>query len=103
MSSVSCRARNASRAAARSSPMPTIPAQDELVLRELGDERVHHAGQVAFAAVHGTLPLVGSPVLKHLGGNRELFRTAEPPCYRLQVTDELIYIIPERHGHARLV
>src|ERR1700760_2947783 len=83
--------------------MPTIPAEDEFVLRELGDERVHHAGQVAVAAVHGTLPLVGGPVLKHLGSDRELFCTAEPPCYRLQVTDELIYLIAKRHRYACLV
>ena len=38
--------------------MPTIPAQDKLVLRELGHERVDHAGQVAVAAVHSPLPLV---------------------------------------------
>ena len=81
--------------------MPTIPAEDEFVLRELGHERVDHAGQVAFAAVHGPLPLVGGPVLEHLGGNRELFRTAEPPCYRLQVAHKLIYLIAQRRGPRR--
>src|SRR3984957_5825108 len=88
ISSVSCRARNASRASVRLSAMPTIPAQDEFVLRELGDERVFYAGKVAFAAVHGSLPLVGGSVFKDLGGDRELFWTAEPPCYRLEVADE---------------
>jgi hypothetical protein len=38
--------------------MPTIPVEDETVLRELRDERVHHAGQVAITGVRGTLPLV---------------------------------------------
>ena len=67
--------------------MTTIPAKDEAVLRELSDERVHHAGQVAFAACDGALPFVGGTVLQYLGRDRELFRTSEPPCYRLQVTE----------------
>src|ERR1700751_5180729 len=96
ISSFSCRARNVSRASTRSSSMPAIPAKDEFVLRELGDERVHHAGQVAIAAVHGTLPLVGGPVLKPLGSDRQFLGTAESACDRLQVTDEFIYLIAER-------
>src|SRR6202034_3457036 len=94
----SCRARNASRAAASSSPMPTIPAQDEFVLRELGHKRVDHAGQIAFNTAYGTLPLIGGAVLEYLGGDRELFRAPEPPCYRLKSTEKLIYLIAEWGG-----
>src|ERR1700751_873306 len=102
ISSFSCRAMNVSRASVRSSPMPTIPAQDEFVLRELGDERVHHAGQVAFAAVHATLALVGGSVLKHLGSNCQLFSPPESPCYRLKITHELINFITQRRSLPRL-
>ena len=80
--------------------MTAIPAEDELVLRELGDERVHHARQVAFAAVHSALPLVRGAAFEDLGGDRELLGTSEPPCYRLQVTKKLIDLVPQRGGRA---
>src|ERR1700722_16021832 len=102
ISSVSCRARNASRASVRSSPMPTIPAEDKFVLRELGDERVYHAGQVAFTGVHRPLPFIGGTELEHLGNDGELFSTADPPCYRLKVTHKLINLVPQRGNRSRL-
>jgi hypothetical protein len=55
--------------------MNAIPAEDELVLSELGHERVHHARQVAFAAVHSALPLVRGAALEDLSGDRELLGT----------------------------
>ena len=67
--------------------MTAIPAKDEAVLRELSDERVNHAGQVGISGVHGPLPFARGAVLQHLGRDRELLNTAEPPCYRLQVTE----------------
>jgi hypothetical protein len=67
--------------------MPTIPVEDESVLRELRDKRVNHAGQVAIAGVRGPLPLVRGATFKHLGRDRELLSTAEPPCYRFKVTE----------------
>ena len=69
--------------------MPTIPAEDEPVLRELGHERVDHAGQVALAAcTTARCRSYEAPALQYLGSDRELFRAAEPPCYRLQVAEQ---------------
>src|SRR5215469_15257438 len=75
-------ARNSSRLRRTLPSMTAIPAEDEAVLSELGDKRVYHASQVGISGVRGPLPFARGAVLKHLGRDRELLNTAEPPCYR---------------------
>src|SRR5260370_16806850 len=85
------------------SRMRGLPGDDETILREFGDKRVHHVSEVAALGNDGALALVRGAAVEHLGGHVKLGRAAEPVGNRLELPHQLKEFVTERSSGSGVV